>query len=1246
MENPVTQVKTEHLAYVLFTSGSTGRPKGVAIEHRMAVNFVQWAKQVFSAAELKGVLFSTSVCFDLSIFEMFVTLSAGGTIILAPNALHLPTLPCKNDVTLINTVPSAIAELVRMGAIPPSVKTVNLAGEALPNALVEQIYATTNVSSVYNLYGPTETTTYSTYTRVPRGCPVTIGRPIANTQVYILDRNYQPVPVGIVGELFIGGDGVARGYLDRPEMTSERFISNPFDPRGDGRLYRTGDLARFRVDGRIEFLGRADNQVKLRGFRIELGEIEAVLGQHAQVQAAVVVVRQASPGDPRVMAYVVPRPGIVPTGGDLRRFLEEKLPEYMVPSAYRVVEALPLLPNGKVDRQALAALEPIPSERETAYVAPRTPVEEGLAQIWAELLHVERVGVHDDFFELGGHSLLAARVMARVCDVFQVQVPLRRLFEKPTVADLAEGIEMARGVVHGEEALPIRPVPREGPFPLSVTQMRFWLLDQLQPGSVSNLPYFFRITGPLDVAALRQSLQAVVNRHEVLRTIFPSQNGQPRQVIVPELTVAIPVIDLQNIPEGEREERARQTCAEEERRPFDLGGGPLVRALLLRLGECDHIFHLNLHHIVSDAWSMSVLKREIAVVYGAIRAGEPSPVRPLPIQYADFTVWHLKRLQGKMGEAQLAYWKRQLAGDLPVLELPTDRPRPPVQTFRGRQEPLTLSQPLCRGLAALSQREGASIFMILLAAFQLLLHRYTGADDVVVGAPVAGRDRVELEGLLGCFLNTLVLRTDLSGNPTFRELLGRVREVALGAYTHQDVPFEKLVEELRPVWDPSRTPLVQVMLNMHNFSDGEFPLPGLTVTRLPNLTIEPMYDLSLLYRESEEGITGHFEYNTDLFDRATIRRLLGHYQTLLEGIVATPDRPIGELPLLTDAERHQLLVAWNATATAYPRDACVHTLFEAQVARTPDAVALAWDGGTLTYAALNARANQLAHRLRALGVGPDTLVGVALDRSPDLIVALLGILKAGGAYCPLDPEYPPDRLAFMCQDAAPAVILTTTALGARLPATAVLLRLDAEAAALAQEATANPPCPATGDSLAYVMYTSGSTGMPKGTAIPQRGVVRLVQGTDYVHFGPDEVFLQFAPISFDASTFEIWGALLNGARLFLPPPTARPWRTWELSCGATASPRCGSRRASSTTWWITTWKISPPSPRSWPEATSSRRRTSSGPSPPASAVSSTAMGPPRTQPSPVPTPLTDPAQVNGHHPHRPTHRQHAMLRAR
>ncbi|MEG4226170.1 amino acid adenylation domain-containing protein [Microcoleus sp. N9_B2] len=1147
-ENPIDRCSPANLVYILYTSGSTGRPKGVAIEHHSPVALVDWAQTVFTPEQLSGVLASTSICFDLSVFEIFLPLSCGGKVILAENALHLPTLPAAGEVTLINTVPTAIAELLKMG-IPKQVNTVNLAGEPLSNQLAQQLYQQ-NIQYVFNLYGPSEDTTYSTYALVEIGTNKSpaIGKPIANTQIYILDSHLQQVPIGSSGEIYISGAGLARCYLNRPDLTAEKFIPNPIGEKfhTTNRVYKTGDLGRYLPDGNIEYIGRIDNQVKIRGFRIELGEIEAVLADQQLVKTVAVIAREDRPGDRRLVAYLVLNQTNVNTEQkqalvqSWRNGLQHKLPEYMMPAAFVILESMPLTPNGKVDRRALpAAPSTLETETESSFVAPSNSVEEAIASIWCEVMGIERIGIHQNFFELGGHSLMAGQIVFRLGNQLSVDLSLRTLFLAPTIAGLATEVsKQLRGSDSEETSSPLPSVVRRQEFPLSFAQQRMWFLHQLDPESgLYNIPIALYLVGPLQIATLEQSLIEIVRRHESLRTTFPSVDGDPVQLIAPTLTVTLSVIDLQALPIVKQDAEVQRLALAEANYTFDLTQLPLVRSTLLQLGPESHVLLVTFHHIVFDGWSIGVLMQELSTLYIAWSTGQPSPLPELPLQYADFACWQRQWATESVMETQLRYWKQQLSGCPALLQLPTDRPRPSVQRFRGRTELFQVNPEVAGRLNILSQQSGATLFMTLLSVFAILLSRYSGQENVVIGSPIANRTRGDIESLIGFFVNTLALRIDVSGNPTFAELIERVRDVALDAYTYQDLPFERVVAQLQPDRNASYHPLFQVMFVLQNAPTEQLQLPGVVVTALEIETVTSKFDLLLSLEEGAAGLKGLLEYNTDLFDTPTMTRMVGHFQILLEALATNPRRRISELPLLSAAEQQQLLVDWNHTDTNYPQDACIHELFEAQAEQTPDAVALVFGEQQLTYQQLNSRANQLAHYLQTLGAGPEVLIGVCFDRSLDAIVSLLAVLKAGSAYLPLDPAYPQDRLEFMLSDAALSVLLTQQHLTEKLPDTeAKIVCLEQVREEINAQSEDNLAHLAQAENLAYVMYTSGSTGKPKGVCVVHRGVVRLVKNTDYASFSAAEVFLQLAPISFDASTLEIWGALLNGAQLVVFPP--------------------------------------------------------------------------------------------------------------
>jgi amino acid adenylation domain-containing protein/non-ribosomal peptide synthase protein (TIGR01720 family) len=1147
-DKPVNGAMSGNLAYVIYTSGSTGRPKGVMIQHRSALHLAAALHRVIYASDLDNRLrlsLNAPLPFDASV-QQLVMLLHGHTLCVIPDEVRLEGESLLahlrwNQLDVLDCVPSQLKLLLAAGLLDGTTwvpSSVLPGGEAIDEITWKRL-AQAPETEFYNMYGPTECAVDSTIGWVKiAGEHPTIGRPVSNAQLYVLDRQMELLPVGVPGELHIGGAGVGRGYLDRTQLTAESFVPNPFSAEPGARLYKTGDLVRYLPDGNVEFLGRIDHQVKVRGFRIELGEIEAVLKDHGDVQEAVVLAREDLPGDRRLVAYVVPDGEVLPNLNELRAYVKQKLPAYMVPSAFVTLEALPLLPNAKVNRDALPAPDGTGQDSGARFVAPRTPVEELLADIWTQVLYADRVGVRDNFFELGGHSLLATQLISRVRDAFRIELPVRAIFEQPVLAGLAQEVEAALRTGPGLSAPPLERVPREAELPLSFGQQRLWFLDRLEPNSASyNISDVLRIRGPLNLAVLEKTLNEIVGRHEVLRTAFPTVDGEAAQVIAPELRIPLPVADLSGLTQAEREAEVRQLAMRQAQRPFDLAEGPLLRAQLLRLSEEEHVACLTMHHIVSDAWSTGVLTKEIAALYRAFSENEPSPLSDLPVQYADFAHWQREWLQGEALESQLSYWKQQLQGGPSVLALPTDRPRPAVQTFRGARQPLELPSELSESLEALSRSEGATLFMTLLAAFQTLLHRYTGEDDISVGTPIANRNRAEVEGLIGFFVNTLVMRTDLSGDPTFRDLVRRVREMALGAYAHQDLPFEKLVDELQPRRNLSHSPLFQVMFTLQNARREALELPNLMLQPLDIESESAKFDLTLFMVKGEDGLRGSLEYNTDLFDDATISRMLEHFRTLLEGTVVNPDLRISELPLLTGHEQRQLLIDWNDTAAPCPDDATFTELFAAQVERSPGAIAVAFGDETLTYRDLNRRANQLGHYLQKLGVASDTLVGVCLERSLETVVGLLGVLKAGGAYVPLDAAYPTTRLAFMIEDAQVPVLLTVERLVETLPTNgAQVICLDTDWQIVAQERDENPVNGAGPDDLAYVIYTSGSTGKPKGAMILHRGLVNYLTWCQRMYpVAAGQGAPVHSSISFDLTITGLFAPLLAGRTVRLVP---------------------------------------------------------------------------------------------------------------
>jgi amino acid adenylation domain-containing protein len=1205
---PEAVATPDSLAYMLYTSGSTGRPKGVMLHHRGWSNLAEAQRYLFGLGPGDRVMQFASLNFDASAWEISMALGAGATLVLGPRERRLSReelTAVLAECTAVLLPPTVLATLSPQDL--PGLKTLIVGGEACPVELARQFAGGAAGAAgaagrrLWNAYGPTEATVVATTHLYGGGDRLPIGRPIEGTEAWVLDAWGNPAPVGVAGELCLGGRGLARGYWNQPEQTARSFVPHPLAASPGERLYRTGDLAVRRPDGSLEYLGRLDHQVKIRGFRIELGEIEAALAALPGVRAAAVTVREdrspagagdpghpgdpGAPGDPgerRLVAYVAADAAAAPA---LRQALAGQLPEHMVPAAFVILAALPLLPNGKVDRKAL----PAPERQRSAetWVAPEGPVEEVLAGIWAEVLGVERVGAADHFFDLGGHSLLGTQVMSRLRGAFGVELPLRALFEAQTLAGLAAGVEAALRAGAAElpppiasvaSVAPLAPELRQGPLPLSFAQQRLWFIDQLEPGSpLYNIPMALRVEGPLGRDLLALCLTEIVRRHEALRTVFAMHAGSPVQAIRPAAPLALPLVDLSGLPAAAREPLALALAGEEAGRPFDLARGPLLRGLLLRLGPGDHLAALTLHHIAGDGWSMGILVPEVAALYAAFAAGRPSPLPELPVQYADFAVWQRSWLQGEALDAEVDFWRRQLTGLPPLLALPTDRPRPAVQSFRGAVRPVRLPAGLTRQVEALARREGATLFMVLLAAFQALLARTSGQLDLAVGSPIAGRNRVEIEGLIGFFVNTLVLRGDLSGHRlSFQELLARVRETSLAAYMHQDVPFEKLVEELAPERSLTHTPLFQAMLVLQNAPAGRLAIRDLRLRPVAVPATTAKFDLTLTLEAHAGELAGGLEHSTDLFDAATMDRFLGRFERLLRAAAEAPEEPFSALPLLGPEEHAQVLREWNDTASAAAGTA-IYELFAAQARRTPDAVAMVFGDAALTYAGLAARASRLARRLRRLGVGPDVHVGVLVERSVDMIVGVLGILQAGGAYVPLDPQYPTPRLAFMLDDTSAPVLLTQQALADLLPTgSAHRLLLDgggdgiagvdgsaygagsacgagiagAEGIAygegsdlagrvnLADLADLEEGSPALGDNLGYVIYTSGSTGRPKGVALSQWALRNLIDWHLSTMLGGART-LQFASLSFDASFHEMFACWGSGGTLVVVPEELR-----------------------------------------------------------------------------------------------------------
>jgi arthrofactin-type cyclic lipopeptide synthetase C len=1133
-ENLGVPLKSDAAAYVMYTSGSTGTPKGVIVPHR-GVNRLVLNNWYASIEQSDCFAHCSNPAFDASTFEIWGALLNGARVFVVPQACVLqPELFAKslvdNGVTILWLTAALLNQYFdSMRDVFRRLKYLLAGGEPLDPRVLRRVLRESPPACCVNGYGPTECTTFSTAFPILEVAPdadsVSIGRPIANTCIYILNEFLEPVPIGVIGELYVGGAGVALGYLNQPALTAERFVANPFV--AEDRLYKTGDLGRFRSDGNIDYMGRNDLQVKMRGFRVELSEIELRLASYPGVREAVVLAREGDGTEKQLVAYLTMIPGVVSLAPKaLRNHLSAVLPEYMLPAAYVRLDRFPLTPNGKLDRKGL----PAPANDDYASRAYEEPVgefEQRLARLWAQLLKLERVGRGDHFFELGGHSLLAVTMVTRMRNELGREVAIKELFAEPVLARFAQVVRAADAYEH----LPIIAAPRSEVLPLSFAQQRLWFLAQIEGGSEAyHIPIGLHLRGPLNRVALQLALDRLVWRHEALRTCFRCSGEVPTQhIAAPDVGFALRELDL-----SDKVHQLEQQLIEEARQPFDLERGPLIRGLLFRLAEQEHVLSLTMHHIVSDGWSMAILTGEISQLYGAYVANAQDPLPPLALQYADYAVWQCQWFKGSILEGQRSYWQELLAGAPVMLELPTDRPRPAQQVYAGERLEVRWDGHLAKRLKAFSQRQGVTSYMTVLAAWAVVLSRLSGQDEVVIGSPTANRTRAEVEGLIGFFVNTLALRIVVSGTVT--QLLGHVRERALEAQAHQDLPFEQVVDLLKTPRSLVHTPIFQVVLAWQNNERRRWELSGLSASEFEVADGVAKFDLTLELSETEEGVVGGLSYATALFDRATIERHIDYLRRTLEAMLQDEQQPLARIDLLSEAERHRLTVEWGARSSTAPLDRGIHEIFKIQATSRPQAIAVVHGAQQLSYGDLEAQSNRLANYLRLHGVNVGTRVALCAERSLAMVVGILATLKAGGVYVPLDPSYPLRRLAYLLDDSAPALVLTQGSGRAILRSMVGAWRvvdLQEDSSAWAASADSPPDYPAgrVGESPAYLMYTSGSTGMPKGVEVLHRAAIRVVVDNGYADFEPTDRVAFAANPAFDASTLELWAPLLNGGTL-------------------------------------------------------------------------------------------------------------------
>ncbi|MEM9537940.1 MAG: amino acid adenylation domain-containing protein [Cyanobacteria bacterium P01_E01_bin.42] len=1147
-DNLEIQSSPEDLADIIYTSGSSGRPKGVMQTHRYLINL---SRNYSKSGEIKASdRFSlvSSVAFGGAVRDIYSALLNGAALFpLDVKQIGLHQLGSWLQDKEI-TVMFAVATLFRHFAATlkgrdnlPALRLIQIASETIYRQDIElfQQHFSDRCTLMVNL-GATEVSPIRQFpvTRATVLPSNTIsagyaGYAVEGVEVLLWDEFGREVPSGEVGEIVVRSLILTSGYWQRPELNQKVFIRD-----GNFTYFKTGDLGRFLSDGFLFHLGRKDFQVKIRGYRVEIGEIESILLDLEAVREAVVVAQtdgEERVSDRRLVAFLTPKnPQNKPDSQYLKESLAKRLPEYAIPSTFAWLNSLPLTATGKVDRRSLPQL-PRLSSANLAIVLPQTPTEEKLARIWSEVLKLPEIGRKNNLFELGGNSLHASQILVRVSEQFGIDLPLKTIFDAPTIAQFAVYLESAQT---GTTLPPLEPAPKSEKIPLSLSQKRLWFLDSLEQNkSIYNLLRGFRLLGKPDRVCLEQALQAIVTRHDILRTTFPEREGIPQQEIASSFSVHLNIVDLQDLASEQQNLKIRGIIAEMQGFEFNLTCLPLFNFVLIHLSDREHYFLFSFHHIITDDWSVQVFLKELSLLYESYLQNKPAPLSSLPVQYADYTHWQQQYLTGEAMEKQLEYWRSQLTDIPSLLELPTDFSRTSIAAFQSGIIPLNIDRETTQKLQALSRRSQTTLFVTLLTAFSILLSRYSNQEDIVVGTGIANRNPVVTEQLIGFFVSTLALRIKLADNPTFLHLCDRVAQTVLNAHAHGNVPFDRIVESLKIERYPNDCPIFQVLFILQNISQETLLFPDIEtgVIDLNKPTAGANFDLTLSLQEREGELFGKLEYNANLFTSKTIAGMADCFRILVEAIADRPEEKLAHYPLLSPEEQHKILVEWNRTESEYPRHACIQALFEEQVAQNPEAIALIFQTETLTYQELNQKANRLAHYLQTLGVGNESLVGVCLERSPQLIIALLGIIKAGGAYLPLDPTYPSDRLALMVKDADVEIILSETSLRNHLPKVPYSLDLEERAEEIAQYSPENAIAATPATSLAYVMYTSGSTGKPKGVSVTHRNILRLVKNTNYISFNTDDTFLQLASPSFDAATWEIWGSLLNGVRLVLFP---------------------------------------------------------------------------------------------------------------